>query len=85
MVDERILETLRHRGSEFFELRFRQIQRRNDLIVNRLVHKPTDYIVMHTVSYNILPCEVGAKHEASVGTVQNTDLSLLVWFMIVCD
>ena len=40
---------------------------------------------MHAVSYNILACQISAKDHGGMSAVQDTDLSLLIRLVVVCD
>ena len=79
MIDKWVFETFCNSSGKIFELCFWKVQSRDDLIINSFVHKSTDYIVVHAVSYNILSCKVSTKNETCMSTVQDTNFSLLVW------
>ena len=69
MIDKRILEAIRHGRSKAHQFFFRQSQCRNDLFIDCLIHVTTDDIILHTVSYDVLPGKVSTEHHGSVSTV----------------
>ena len=78
MVDKGIVEAVLHSAGEILQILLVQGQGGDDLLVQHLVHKAADGVVVHAVPHDVEACQVSAQHKAGVCAVQDADLTLLV-------
>ena len=78
MVDEGVVEAILNGGSKLFQILLVQRQGGNDLLMQHLVHKAANGIVVHAVTHDVEASQICAQNEAGVCTIQDADLALLV-------
>ncbi len=83
MFDIRIVKTGNDCVCKLFQLLFGKRQRGNYLVKNRLHHKALDIRILHGLQHDIIACQIRSKYKGSVRAIQNTNLALLVWFLVV--
>ena len=78
VVDERVVEAVLDGGGKLFKVFLVERQRRDDFLVEHLVHEALHVLVVHTVAHDVEAREVGSEDEAGVRAVQDAHLALLV-------
>ena len=78
MSDVGITKTSCHRTGERFQLFTRQIEDRNDLLINRFFDERADLGIIHRLAYRIQPGLEGDRHQRRVRAVQNGHLAFFV-------
>ena len=69
MVDKRVIETVFHSRCKGLQIFFIQRQRRDDLLMEHLVHEAADGLILHAVADNVEAGQVRARNKAGVGAV----------------
>ena len=78
VVDEGVVEAVLNGGSELFQILLVQRQGGDDLLMQHLIHKAADGIVVHAVTDDVEASQICAQNETGVCTIQDADLALLV-------
>ena len=83
MLDEGIAEAPRDRFGERHQIRLGQRQRRDDLVVERLLHEGGNHRVVHRVQHDVIAALEGSGDEGRVRAVEDSHLALLVRLLII--
>ena len=78
MAVERVGEALEDRGSEGLQISLGQVERRHDLVEERLAHVGAHRLVGHAVAHDLVAGQVRAQHHGGVRAVEHADLAQLV-------
>ena len=78
VLDERVREPFAHAARERRDIRARQRQRRQDLLLDAALHVAADQRVVHALAHGLLAGQVGGQHGHRVRAVEDADLALAV-------
>lgn len=73
----------RDRLGERRQIRLGQGQRRDDLVVERLLHEGGNHRVIHRVQHDVIAALEGSRDEGRVRAVEDSHLALLVRLLII--
>ena len=85
MIYEWILETLQYVRSELLQLIHWEVQRLHQLLKLYLVDVLAQYRVLAGIANNVYTAEVCNRAQYGVRTIQQGNLTLVVWLLIICD
>ena len=85
MPDVRVTETARYRTGERFQLITRQIQYRNNFLIDSFFDKSAHVSIVHRLAYRVQPGLEGYRYQRRVRTVQNGDFTLFVGTDVIHD
>ena len=85
MVDKRVLKPFCHGRGEVLQFFLWKRQCGNDLLINGLIHKSLDHVVIHAVTHDILSRKISPQYKRGMCPVQDTDLALLIGLVVVGD
>ena len=83
MIHEGVAEALHHIVSKAAQLIFRQIQRRQQLLVHHAANEGADDLVLTGIADNVQSSQEGHRREHGVRTVEQRHLTLMVGRFVV--
>ena len=82
MINEWVLKTLQYVRSKLLQLIHREVQCLHQLIELYLVDIFAQYWVLASIAYDIDTAEVCYRAQYCVRTIQQSNLTLVVWFLV---
>ena len=78
-----VTESCEHRLGKLFQFLLRQGQRRNHFLKDCFPDKAQNQLVLHGLQHDIVTAQIGSQHKGGMSAVQDTDLPLLVRFLVI--
>ena len=85
MLNIRVAETAGDRTGEGLQLIARQVENRNDLLVNRFLDESADFLIVHRLAHGIETRLEGDRHQRGMRAVKNRHFTLFIRLNIVHD